>query len=99
MSPKLSVPLPNDGSLLDYFQLFFNAHIHVVECTNAYATTRLEQMPPSWKLLFRYWKRVTFSEIKVFVGVKLNMVLVQLSQLKDYWLTHDILNIQFFHSV
>ena len=54
-------------------------------------------MPPSWKLLFRSLKQATFDEIKAFVGMKLNMALVQLSQLKDYWFTHETLNLQCFH--
>ena len=56
-------------------------------------------MPLTWRLLFRSWKQATFDEIKAFVGMKLNMALVQLSQLKDYWFTHETLNLQFFHRV
>ena len=56
-------------------------------------------MPPSWRLLFRSWKQATFDEIKAHVGMKLNMALVQLSQLKDYWFTHETLNLQFFRRV
>ena len=44
-------------------------------------------------LLFQSWKQATFDEIKVFVVMKLNMALVQLSQLKDYWFTHETLNL------
>ena len=101
VSSRVSVPLPNDASPLDYFQLFLNTQLitYIVECTNAYATTRLGQMPPSWRLLFWSWKQATFAEIKAFVGMKLNTALVQLSQLKDYWLTHETLNLQFFRRV
>ena len=49
---------------------------YIVECTDAYATTRLSQMPPSWRLLLRSWKQATFAEIKAFVGMKLNTALV-----------------------
>ena len=56
-------------------------------------------MPPSRRSLFRSWKPATVAEIKAFVGVILNMGLVQLSQLKDYWLTHETLNLQFFRRV
>ena len=40
-----------------------------------------------------------FCRDKVFIGVILNMGLVQLSLLKDYWLTHETLNLQIFHIV
>ena len=56
-------------------------------------------MPPSRRLLFGSWKQATFDEIKAFVGIELNTALVQLSQLKDYWFTHEALNLQFFHRV
>ena len=53
----------------------------------------------SCRLLFRSWKKATFDEIKAFVGMKLNMALVQLSQLKNDWFTHETLNLQLFHGV
>ena len=56
-------------------------------------------MPLSWRLLFRSLKQATFDEIKAFVGMKLNTALVQLSQLKDYWFTHETLNLRFFRRV
>ena len=46
--------------------------------------------------MFWSWKLLTFTEIEVFVKLKANMVLVNLSPLKDYWLTYETLNLQFF---
>ena len=89
-SPGVLVPISNDVNPLHYFQLFLSTRLitYIVECTNVYATVRLGRMPPSRRSLFRSWKPATVAEIKAFVGVMLNMGLVQLSQLKDYWLTH-----------
>ena len=56
-------------------------------------------MPPSRRSLFRSWKVVTVSEMKAFVGLILNMGLIQLPRLKDYWSTHETLNLQFFRRV
>ena len=100
-SPGVLVPIPNDANPLHYFQLFLSTRLitYIVECTNVDATVRLSQMPPSRRSLFRSWKPATVAEIKAFVGVIPNTGLVQLSQLKDYWLTHETLNLQFFHRV
>ena len=72
---------------------------YIIECRNAYAMTRLGLMPPSRWSLFRSWKPATFVEMKAFIGVILNMGLIQLSQLKDYWMTHEPINLQFFRRV
>ena len=37
--------------------------------------------------------------MKAFIGVILNMGFIQLSQLKDYWMTHETINLQFFRRV
>ena len=37
--------------------------------------------------------------MKAFIGVILNMGLIQLSQLKDYWMTYETINLQFFRRV
>ena len=94
-SPGVAVSLLKDAKPLHYFQLFFSTQLvtYIVECTNAYATTRVVLMPPSRRSLFRSWKPATFIEMKAFIGVILNMGLIQLSQLKDYWMTHETINL------
>ena len=49
-----------------------------------------------WRFLFQSWKEATFVELKMFIKVKLNIALVQLSHFEDYWLTHEILNHHIF---
>ena len=39
------------------------------------------------------------GEMKAFIGVMINMGLVQLAQLKDYWGTHETVNLPFFHRI
>ena len=100
--PGVAVSLLKDAKPLHFFQLFLSTQLitYIVECTNAYATTRLGLMPPSRRSLFRSWKPATFVEIKAVVGVILNMGLIQLSQLKDYWMMHEeTINLQFFRRV
>ena len=45
------------------------------------------------------WKPVTTNEVKAFVGVILNMVIIQLQNLQDYWSTILTSSIPFFSSV
>ena len=45
------------------------------------------------------WRPVTTDEMKGFIAIILNMGIIQLPNLKDYWSTNDITNIPFFRSV
>ena len=49
--------------------------------------------------LYRSWYPVTVVETKAFVGVILNMGIIQLKNLRDYWSTSTICNIPFFPAV
>ena len=49
--------------------------------------------------LFRNWRDISLVEMKAFIGVIIQMGLVQLSDIKDYWSTHVTLNFSFFRSV
>ena len=70
-----------------------------VHPTDNYARVRLQNTAPRRRSVFRNWKDITLVEIKVFVGVIIQMGLVQLSDIKDYWSTHVTLNLPFFRSV
>ena len=37
--------------------------------------------------------------MKAFIGIIINMGLVQMQDMKDYWSRHETANIQFFHHV
>ena len=49
--------------------------------------------------LYKSWRPVTVEEMKGFVAVILNMGIVQLGNLKDYWCTSDTTDLPFFQSV
>ena len=55
--------------------------------------------PPSRRSLYRNWRDVTVEEMKAFVGVILNMGVVQLPDIKDYWRQDETINLPFFRSV
>ena len=42
------------------------------------------------------WKAVTMKEIKAFIGMILNMEIIQLECICDYWSTYATCNIPFF---
>ena len=72
---------------------------YLVEKTNAYAEKKLSTMTLTPRSLYRNWKPVTVEEMKGFIGIILNMGIVQLTNLKDYWSTDDTTNFPFFRSV
>ena len=49
--------------------------------------------------VYMNWKPVTVDEMKGFVAVILNMGIIQLNNLKDYWSTDDTTDLPFFRSV
>ena len=49
--------------------------------------------------LYKSWRPVTIDEMKGFVAVILNMGIIQLQNLKDYWSTSISTDLPFFRSV
>ena len=72
---------------------------YLVERTNLYAEKKLSTMTVSDRSLYRNWKPVSVDEMKGFITVILNMGIVQLANVKDYWSTDDTTNFPFFRSV
>ena len=85
---------------LQWFTLLFTSTIcdYLFNKTNEYAQHKLSQHT---KTHSQYKKRkpVTTNEMKAFVGVILNMGIIQLQNLQDYWSTNPTSNIPFFRSV
>ena len=99
--PGLHIPLPCSATPLQYVELFFTLSVwrYIMNTTNEYARISLGRMPPRRRSLFRRWRDITLLEIKAFVGLIVNMGLVQLSDIKDYWSTHVTLHLPFFRTV
>ncbi len=49
--------------------------------------------------LYKNWQPVMVDEMQGFVGVIMNMGIIQLSNLKDYWSTDDTMDLLFFCTV
>ena len=97
----LNTGLSCNASPLHYFQMFMTVSLwqYILDKTNTYAGVRLANVPLSRRSLFRNWRNVTMVKMKAFIGLILQMGLVQLSDIKDYWSTHCTLNLPFFRSV
>ena len=72
---------------------------YLVDTTNEYARSRIGRMPPQCRSLFRWWRDVTVEEMKAFVGVIINMGMLKLTDIKEYWSTHTTTNLPFFRRV
>ena len=64
--------------------------------TNQYEQHKLQRMQMRRRSLYRKWQDVTVDEMKGFVATILNMGILQLSNLKDYWSTDDTCDVPFF---
>ena len=75
----------------NYFALVFDEQLwqFLVDQTNLYAAQKVN----------RTWKMVTVDEMKGFVAVILNMGVIQLRCIKDYWSTKHTTDLPFFRSV
>ena len=65
---------------------------------NKYAEKKIASMRPTKRGLYRNWRPET-KEMKGFIAVILNMGIIQLGDLKEYWSTEDTNNLPFFRSV
>ena len=96
--PKVS---PNVKTPEECFALFFDDSLldYIVDCTNEYAQKKIAAKELTDRALYRNWRPVTREEMKGFLAIILNMGIIQLSNLKDYWSTDDTTNLTFFRSV
>jgi hypothetical protein len=97
-APGPNVP-PSCNTPEDCFSLFFDDALfnYLVQKTNEYAQKISSQLAKC--ALYRNWKPVTRVEMKAFIAMILNMGIIQLSDLKDYWAIDDTINLPFFRSV
>ena len=100
-TPGVNVGLPRNAQPVQYLELFFtmSGWQLIIQTTNEYARDRVQNMVPRRRSVFRNWRDITLVEMKAFIGIIIQMGLVKLSDIKDYWSTHFTLNFPFFRSV
>jgi hypothetical protein len=87
-------PLPANASPMQYFELLFNEEFvnHIVTETNCYAQHEINQQRPlRHSSRLNNWKAVTQEEMRIFVGLLLQMGPIVLPTLSHYWLTTNVL--------
>jgi hypothetical protein len=90
-----------DAEPMDYFSLFFNYERlnNIIVETNGYERHKISELQLSPKSIWSRWSDVPVPEMKAFLGLIINMGLILLPDIKDYWSTEWITQIQFFGDV
>ena len=83
---------------LQFFQLFFTDELirKIVSETNKYAANILATKNISKYSIWKTWTDVNEIEMKAFLGVVINMGLIEVPELQDYWSQAFHSNIPFF---
>ena len=97
------MPVPDNADVLAIFELFFTVELLtiLVTETNRYAKRFLDEKLDTLGVFsrFRKWTETTVSEMRLFIAVIINMGLVKLADLQDYWSTDEIVSTPFFPGV
>jgi hypothetical protein len=80
---------------MDYFRLFFNDEVWNNTDTNRYARHKILELQLSSNSIWSMWSDVSVPEVKTFLGVIINMGLIPLSSIKDYWSSERKAQIKF----
>jgi hypothetical protein len=86
---------------MDYFGLFFNDKFlnNIVVETKTYARHKISELQLSPRSIWSRWSDVTVPEMKVFLRLIINMGLMPLPDIKDYWSSERITQIKVFGDV
>ncbi|XP_023724803.1 piggyBac transposable element-derived protein 4 isoform X1 [Cryptotermes secundus] len=97
--PQLNL-LP-DAEPTDYFNLFFNNELlnNIIGETNRYARDKIAELQLSPRSIWSRWSDVSTPEMKAFLGLIINMGLIPLPDVKDYWSSEWTTQIKFFGDV
>ncbi len=71
----------------------------MVEETNIYANLLRGNCPLTARSRLRNWRDVDVPEMKAFIGLTLNMGIVKVPTLQEYWSTDITTHIPFFSQV
>ena len=93
--------LSGDATPEKYFSEMISTDILdlLVKETNRYAQHRICTTPPTPRGVLANWRDTCRPEMLAFLSIILNMGIVQLSDIKEYWSTHETLNFSFFRYV
>jgi hypothetical protein len=83
---------------MDYFSLFFSDELSndIVIEKNRYARDKIAELRRSPRFICSRWSDVSVPETNVFLGLIINMGLIPLPDIKDYWSTEGTTDTIFF---
>ena len=92
---------PADATPESFFHELFTSEVWdlLLDETNRYAQHRIRTTPPSRRGVLANWYDTCREETMAFVGLILMMGILQLPDIKDYWSTHEVLNLSFFRYI
>jgi hypothetical protein len=76
-----------DTEPMDYFSLFFNDELlnNTVTETNRYVKHKIADFQLSMRSIRSRWSDVSAPKMKMFLGLIINMGLIPLPDITDYW--------------
>jgi hypothetical protein len=86
---------------MDYFILFFSDKLlnNIVIKTNSYARHKTAELQLSPWSTWSRWSDVSVLAVKAFLDLTINMGLIPLPHIKDYWSNERKTQIKFFGDV
>jgi hypothetical protein len=90
-----------DADAMGYFTLFFNDEFlnNIVIETNRYVRHKISELQLGPRSIWNSWSDVSVLEMKAFIGLIINMGIVLLPDLKDYWSSEWTTQVQFFGDI
>jgi hypothetical protein len=72
---------------LDYFRIFFIGELlnNIVTGTDRYTRHNISELQLSQRSIWSMWSDVSVPEVKAFLLVIINIGLIPLPDIKDYW--------------
>jgi hypothetical protein len=101
VEPGVNVNLRNDAPLSDFFNLFIDDDDFALMATETnmyYSQIRLrnrENVKPNARM--NLWYETSANEIKQFLGLTLNMGIVEKPPIRSYWSTDSLIETPIFH--
>ena len=101
LTPGPCLPQGCDFDDAQDFACFFSDEVfeHMVEETNVYAHLLRDNRPLTARSRLKNWRDVDITEMKAFIGLILNMGIIKVPTLQEYWSTDITTHIPFFTQV
>ncbi|XP_066596608.1 piggyBac transposable element-derived protein 4-like [Prorops nasuta] len=103
VSPKVIGPqIPtNIVQPIQYFKLFFTNELvnEIIKETNNYAENVLRYKEISSNSIWQTWRAVEEDEFWAFIGVIINMGMIPLANMQEYWSVKENSHIPFFSTI